>query len=182
MELIRISKEKIKISLTKAELDAYDLTVESMDYGHKRTQKAFRELFVEAKEQTGFETDGEKVFVQIFRARDGGCEIFISKIEQRSEPETRKKPKNKEELYAFSSLGEMLLLCAGLVRLGYAERSSAYVSNGVFYILFSGLNEIQAALALEYGRRREDRSRAYINEHFSLIRKNDAVQMLSSLR
>ena len=72
MELIRISEDKIKISLSKAELDSYAISVDSMDYGTEATRSVFKELFGRAKESIGFDADGEKVFVQIYSARDGG--------------------------------------------------------------------------------------------------------------
>ena len=90
LELIRISDGKIKIALTKEELAAYSLSAESIDYGREETRIVFRELLDGAKKSMGFDAEGDKVFVQIYTAKDGGCEIFVTKIE----PETRKKAEN----------------------------------------------------------------------------------------
>ncbi len=178
LELIRISSDKIKISLTKAELDAYELSVDSMDYGRDETKEVFRELFIEAREQTGFEADGEKVFVQIFRAKNGGCEIFVSKIgsHSRQMPEVKSETK---EIFAFESQEELINACRALDRCGFRGASNAYVEGESYYLLLYSPSELEAACVGEHGARILLPSMAYINEHFDIIRENDAVTVLS---
>ncbi len=181
MELIRISGDKIKISLTKAELDAYDMSVESMNYGEAATRRAFREIFIEAREQTGFEASDEKVFVQIFRAKNGGCEIFVSKIAKASkngDGVTRSKEK-RSRLYTFDDCEDMIRLCRELCRLGYKGISNAYIYENTFYLMLEDDNGAPFELACEYSSGGERYSRLYIDEHFTLIRENDAVSVLS---
>ena len=80
LELIRISGDKIKISLTKEDLKEYRITVEKMDYSEKQTKEIFRKLLSEAKNKTGFDAGKARVFIHIYQSSDGGCEIFVSKI------------------------------------------------------------------------------------------------------
>ena len=177
MELIRISLDKIKISLSKAELDAYDLTVDSIDYGQGKTKEAFRELFVEARERTGFEADGEKVFVQIFRAKNGGCEIFISKIEKEKKSEKR----ISAELFCFEELETLISACKTLIDIGFCKKSDVYSENERLYLVLYSPCEIESACVSEYAEKSALPTKEYINEHFVTVRKNDAVAVLSKL-
>ena len=180
MELIRISDEKIKISLSKAELDAYDLSITDINCKKAQTHPAFRELFVEAKEQTGFDANGKKVFVQIFRAKNGGCEIFVSKVQTKSKSNPRKAQKYIEA-HCFDDLDALIYTCRALARFGYSEKSSAYFSDGEYYLWLDTKNELALAYANEYNGILVGLSTIYISEHFSVIRENDAVDVLSKL-
>ena len=177
MELIRISLDKIKISLTKAELDAYDLTVASLDYGQSRTKAAFRELFIEARERTGFETDGEKVFVQIFRAKNGGCEIFISKIEK----DEKSEKKSVAEMFYFEELETLILACKRLIEIGFCKKSDVYSESERLYLVLYSPCEIESACVLEYAEKSALPIKEYINEHLTPIRQNDAAALFSTL-
>jgi negative regulator of genetic competence, sporulation and motility len=177
LELIRISLDKIKISLTKAELDAYDLTVDSIDYGENRTKEAFRELFVEARERTGFETDGEKVFVQIFRAKNGGCEIFVSKIAK----EKGALKEGQMRTFAFSELGDLIRSCKALMEIGFCKKSDVYIENGQFYLVLHSPCEIESGCVLEFSKELPPLNMQYIKEHFTQLRKSDAVSLFAEL-
>ena len=176
LELIRISCDKIKISLTKAELEEYALTVEEMDGAAPKTQRAFRELFVSAKDQTGFDTDGEKVFVQIFRAKGGGCEIFVSKVMKRQECA----PQN-DAAYYFSELDTLVWACRALVSMGVSSRSDAYSCDGGYILCLRSPSEIEMARVSEWAIRTSPPEPEYIGERYSLIKETDAVQTLSRL-
>lgn len=180
MELIRISDEKIKISLSKAELDAYDLSISDINCKKAQAHPAFRELFVEAKEQTGFDVDGKKVFVQIFRAKNGGCEIFVSKVTTKSKNAPRKAQKYIEA-HCFDNLDALIYTCRALAGLGYSEKSSAYFGEDEYYLWLDTKNELALAYPCEYDGVLVGLSTIYVSEHFSVIRENDAVDILSKL-
>ncbi len=80
MELIIISASKLKIMLTPPDMQYYELPAEPISCIDDQTRRAFRHIFDDAKSQVGFETEGEKLFVQLYASRDGGCEIFVSKL------------------------------------------------------------------------------------------------------
>ncbi len=178
MELIRISNDKIKISLTKAELDAYEITVDKMDYGCAEAKAIFKEIFTEAKEKAGFEAEQERVFVQIFNDKNGGCEIFISKIGAYDKKRTVKKTQTSE-MVRFNDAELLINACKSLFLCGFKARSSAYTDGKYFYLVLYAPSGVQLACATEYGNREFLYSDAYIKEHFNIIRENDAVFILS---
>ena len=177
MELIRISDKKIKISLTSAELDGYELTAETINGGDQRSKKAFRELFVQAREVADFDTDGKKVFVQIFRAEGGGCEIFVSLITGEKVTQSKK----REAAFAFSDIKELLYTCKALSRMGYEGDSRAYKSESGYSLILLNPTEEQCAYVTEWGQRIAVPSDAYVSEHYLTIRVGDAVAVLSEL-
>lgn len=82
MELIVISDRKLKIMLTEPDMAKYELQPNTADYGDLHTRAALRHIFEDAQAEIGFETQGERLFVQLYTSRNGGCEIFVTKLEE----------------------------------------------------------------------------------------------------
>ena len=80
MELIVISSSKLKIMLTAPDMQHYELQGNTLSYINESVRRAFRHIFNDVKAQAGFDTTGEKLFVQLYASRDGGCEIFVTKL------------------------------------------------------------------------------------------------------
>lgn len=80
MELIVINQSKLKIMLTPPDMQRYELCAEQMDCADEQTRRAFRHIFDDARDRIGFETAGEKLLVQLYTSREGGCEIFVTKL------------------------------------------------------------------------------------------------------
>lgn len=83
MELILIDQTKLKIMLTAPDLLHYELIpdeLEHMSCTDRHIRAAFRHIFNDAEAQTGFHTEGERLLVQMFTSKCGGCEIFVTKL------------------------------------------------------------------------------------------------------
>ncbi len=78
MELILISNTKLKIMLSESDMKKYHIGSES-DCAQGSTRRAIRTLLECAKDQIGFNTDGEEIFVQLYTSKKGGCELFVTK-------------------------------------------------------------------------------------------------------
>lgn len=78
MELILISNTKLKIMLNESDMKKYHIGSES-DCAQSSTRRAIRTLLECAKDQIGFNTDGEEIFVQLYTSKKGGCELFVTK-------------------------------------------------------------------------------------------------------
>lgn len=107
MELIVINHAKIKIMLTKPDMARYQLTTSTMDSANEHTRCAVRHILADADKQVGFDTDGQRLFVQLFASKDGGCEIFVTKL-----------GKNHDVCQPIEAREERLLAC---VREGEAD-------------------------------------------------------------
>ncbi len=80
MELIIIDESRLKIMLTQTDMCHYDLPAERITTAGASTRRAFRHIFDDARERIGFDTTGERLFVQLYTSRGGGCEIFVTKL------------------------------------------------------------------------------------------------------
>ena len=84
MELIVISESKLKITLSRPDMVKYALEGERMDCVDPRTREAFRHIFRDAHAESGFDTEGAPLFIQLYASKGGGCEIFVTKLEGES--------------------------------------------------------------------------------------------------
>ena len=80
MELLVISESKLKIMLTAPDMIKYDLTAPQTESLSVHDREALRHLFRDAKAEIGFDTEGARLFVQLYSSREGGCEIFVTKL------------------------------------------------------------------------------------------------------
>ena len=80
MELIPISMTKLKIMLTAPDMLHYELQGKDLSCVDAHTRRAFRHVLDDAHAQIGFDTRGEKLFIQLYASRDGGCELFVTKL------------------------------------------------------------------------------------------------------
>lgn len=80
MELIVISESKLKIMLSAPDMAYYELESTRVDCADAHTRAAFRHIFADARSAIGFDTAGERLLVQLYASREGGCEIFVTKL------------------------------------------------------------------------------------------------------
>ena len=75
-----ISDNKLKVMLCQEDLKHFELKAEELDYSNTETKRMFWDVLSQAKHQTGFDTDGQRVLVQLYPSKEGGCEMFVTKI------------------------------------------------------------------------------------------------------
>ena len=80
MELIMISSSKLKIMLTSEDMKEYSLDCNTLNYENTETRRAFWSILDEAKHRTGFDAASERVFVQVYPSKKGGCEMYVTKL------------------------------------------------------------------------------------------------------
>ena len=160
MEFILISENKIKVILTGEDLREFELDADELDYSNTDTKRMFWDVLSRAKHSTGFDTDGQKVLVQLYPSRCGGCEMFVTKIGALSSDEgngnsaVRSTPiisekitvkgkqrgkhyeKKRYAAFGFDSLPRLLAVCRQLQSVGYASDSLAYIDDAGRYYLF----------------------------------------------
>ena len=194
MELLLISENKIRISLTKEDLDGYSITCDKIDYDNTETRRVFWCLFDDVKQKTGFDAAESRIFIQIYPDKNGGCELYVSKINapasdnigdglaQVSLISEKAEHLSRQELYSFDGIEPLLSACRQLVALGYVGSSSAYADKrGRFYLLTEGDTK-KTCFLTEYGLRHTSKSvRLYINEHCSSVCADKAVETLGTL-
>ena len=178
MELLVISKSKLKIMLTAPDMIKYDLTVPQTESLSVHDREALRHLFRDAKAEIGFDTEGARLFVQLYSSKEGGCEIFVTKLpEDKStvpvweQEQTDAQGKSSTDLWArhLSVLSEIHQTSEDRLLQAiydFKEQENPWACRAY---RFSGLPPLLAVChrlaATGYGTRRPGRSRVYIVDH-----------------
>ena len=177
MEHILISPGKLKLMLTKRDLDKYELDGVTM-YGEDNfKRKAFRDLLADVKRSVGFDAAEDKVLIQLYPSKDGGAEVYITRLGLRHFEDEKK----ISAVYAFSSMPELISGCAKLYDRGKITKSSAWEGDGHYYLIaeeenrgresVGGLSEI----CHEY---RSPLMEAFVKEHFHCFCEESAVAII----
>ena len=125
MELIVISETKLKIMLSPPDMVHYELEGSSLNCVDDRTRAAFRHIFEDARDEIGFDTEGERLFIQLYASRGGGCEIFVTKLGEKSKISGDKEDQPTGEIAAFPTavtLGDLSDAERELLKKIYAEQ------------------------------------------------------------
>ncbi len=207
MEIIMISDCKLKVMLGEEDLKQFEIKAEQLDYSNTETKRMFWDILNRAKHQTGFDTDGQRVLVQLYPSKQGGCEMFVTKIgllysededdisrynyEEKNNSKTfqTKKHTTTYSAFAFDTTKAMISVCKRLYELGYIGESSSYIcDNGKIYLILSDLYEDECmsinefSFILEYASAEDPKKIGYfISEHGKIILENDAVSKLGKL-
>ena len=172
MELIVINQNKLKIMLSAPDMARYELESTRMDCADAHTRAAFRHIFDDARNEIGFDTQGERLFVQLYASKEGGCEIFVTKLGSPSEGNEwkngerellRRIGREEEEMtvnhterqlaplsarrtaVTFGRLDDLLTVCRRLLRDGYRGRSAVYITeseHGTTWYLFVDIPDV----------------------------------------
>lgn len=210
MEHILISPGKLKLMLTKDDLEHYKLdhTVDESCAveGTDASRMAFRLLLDDAGRITGFDAGRDKLFIQLYPSKDGGAEVYITKLGRngrdsgfRDENGTSPNERVKiNRIGVFDSMNN-LLECCRHIRCAYDIRkqsdviSSAYSDGKRYFLVISeslsyreyldsiGRFRIEAAFG-EYGRNTSDPAViSYIKEHCFVFCEKKAVKILADM-
>lgn len=188
MEIIKIGSDSLKISLCTKEADEYKL--DKID--NELMKNSFIKLLLKVKESINYKAISEKIVAEIFSAKDGGCEIFVSRVEvsepmykERITEETQKKPRQSVSVYSFNEIDKMLMAVNRLQEIRFNGMSSAYYDEEMdrYYILLDDVSpkDIRYAFLNEYAKYIKGSTCYQIKEHCKCICKKDAVRRLSNL-
>ena len=179
--------------LSQSDMSEFELSCDSIDYDNTETRRALWSILDLAKHKTGFDAAQNRVYIQVYPSRGGGCEMFVTKLGRNFRAEQTSSEKKAgpltrvckhQGIYRFAK-GVLPLLssCATLKKMGYPGRSSAYsdTRGDAAYLV---LDESQGKFSFlcEFGGVRLSSPAAeYISEHCSPICENDAVERLAEL-
>ncbi len=199
MEFILISEEKLKIILSKEEMTEFEMSPDDFDYSKISTKHILWSVLNKAHNETGFDADKCKLFVQVYASKDGGCEIYISKIRKEQfehNTNTYYEKDNTSSGGYFLSLGfdNLISLCNRLNNDKIKYHTILYYNDIGLYVLIlkpkkrfpSYYKEIEVNEPLpdyltEYGRinKLDDYTENYFEEHYIKIADGNAAELLS---
>lgn len=208
MDLIKISDTKLKIMLTSSDMTQYDLHNDHISIADIHVRNVLRRLLEKAKEQTGFDGDMTRLYVQMYPGADGGCELFISKPEgddaihaictppimQNTHSHSRALVAAERHgrdmcVYSFTRLEHLIDACKRLQKIGFCGKSDLFATNSSGFYLFlhdfptpSLYAPDEYCFLGEYGNRENARALLnYIGEYARLICRQNAVEQIAQL-
>ena len=190
MEILRINSAKLKITLTRAECEAYDIKETDGDFDSVRVRDALNKILDEA-DALDFYSGSEKLLVQLYPKDGGGAELFITKLSQVGERE-RKAVSRSQNLATYSKGYAHFSFDSrdDLVRAARAVRNKSGASDlytdreGVFILSveenkISGMSDCD--VLSEFGTRLPQGSVRLCEEWYDLVIKDNAIEQLREL-
>jgi negative regulator of genetic competence, sporulation and motility len=203
MELIVISEGRLKITLTEADMARYELA--DPQGGREdgwalapHARRALRHILADANENIDFDAEGERLFVQLYTSKGGGCEIFVTRMEDGGEARLLRAITDTsfgspaEEIRAvwmrLESLEDVTALCKRLVQCGFRGESQLYITpEPTAWYLHMSFRESRTGrlpgrldFRREYGTETGDMG-MYLAEHGRPICREGAVERMAAL-
>lgn len=202
MDLILINSTKLKIMLSPNDMTAYSLTCDNIEYDNTESRRAFWDILNVAKRKTGFDAANNRVFIQVYPSKDGGCEMYVTKITDDDDIEfdednksladesavaTKKRiPEHSDyDVYSFNELNHLINACRQLILNGYISSSSIWTDEDIprYYLAVEKAERNHCICLDEYGiKHSATATYTYISEHCRCICKDEAIQKMSLLR
>lgn len=195
MEFLLIGESKIKIVLSREEAAKYRLDTASPDVSGPGARRIFWRILEQAKSEVGFDPAGDKVLIQLYPLKGGGCELFVTKLGILSESSARLVSKSdriamlskKRSLYAFDHLEDIIGAAKAVKALSgnLSLGSDVYTENGRYYLAIEeygkGGEPVEFPCILEFGTGITAELSTYISEHADRLTDGDGIERFSSL-
>ena len=200
MELIVIGENRLKIMLTGEDMARYELADPDAEELAPHTREALRHIFADARADIGFDTDRERLLVQLFASKGGGCEIFVTRLEDTGETRLLKlvtgvreaMPVGRERRVwlRVGELDDLTALCRRLLTAGYGGESRLYIDGAertVWYLSLAlpvdgaGAVPCPWAFVWEYAAEVRGDVGMYLGEYGRLICGEGAVERMAGV-
>ncbi len=182
MEFLTVSTSKLKIMLTRTDMEKYDIDREDVDYDNPKIRRSFWRIIDKAREACGFEVAGDKLLVQFYPCKDG-CEIFVTKLGLISSGIERTISKSskvamlaiRKSVYKFEEREHVKSALALLRHDGYENNPEIYADEkGSYYVIIEERKSLSdnkdcMSVLTEYGTAVPDNLAKYIEEHSEKI-------------
>lgn len=196
-----INSEKIKIMLTREDMTKYDIRMYSLGHTGSAIKEAFAEVLADIKAKTGFDTLSSKTILQVYPSRDGGCEVYLTRLSpegggnlhsdrftddnKRSDTKITIRRWLESVVFSFENITDVIDACRVLNDIAYDRSSSLHFCLGAYYLFLEtetkpkGANDELMRLS-DYGKRISGKlTQAYIKEHGECLISDNAVSALS---
>ena len=191
VEFLVVSKTKLKAILDKEDMIKYKLDGAESGADSITSRRAFREILAVATEEVGFDTEKDKVLIQLYPSRDGGGELFVTKLGSISKTDMRAIAgsesvtmlTNISRLFRFDDL-EGLIFCAKSIG-GSDIPSTAYYIDGAYFLhaqekcTAGGISELSRIS--EFAERLPEKLVPYVKEQGRAIFTESAIEKLAAL-
>ena len=190
MDFLVINESKLKITLSKEDAERLRLDPQSASYSTADERRVFRKILDEAEAQVGFISRGDKILIQLYPSRDGGCEIFVTRLALPARAQRAIDSagnitvlEGRRELYRFSCIADLRQFAAVAAGRGFFPVSDAYITEGACFLDVeenSKRDGQEYFYINEFATRCDGDFRIYLREHYPAIHEGNALSALSA--
>lgn len=196
MEVLRISDSKVKIMLSYTDIAKFRLQDSDLNYDDPKTRRKVFDVLDYVKKHHGFDYEGDKILIQFYPSKDGGAELFVTKLGILPPASAKTISKSgkitllnaKRSIYAFDSFRDLLSAAKAIKHIKEIKSSELLLSeNGNYYLeIFERGEEkgsviLEFAPLLEFGALISREKYTYIIEHSECLTGGNAVELLAAL-
>ncbi len=182
MDIERIDKTHLKITLCKADMQELNIDYKMFSYNDQASRAIIRSMLAKANRLTGFAYTRCRLLIEVFPHADSGCTLLFTRLKAKYRSGRLRLTNVQNPVFCFSS-ADALMTCAEKIKdFGdYRFSSHLYFLNGKYYL--SILNKvgyygkIKDAFS-EFADRRCPQIDVFYRERAQLICENDALSML----
>ena len=209
MELIIINENKLKIILSKPDMDYFGLDENEFHCSLSNAREILNKILKSCQTKTSFDNvdSKERLLLQLYPDKDGGCELFVTKLPIDYGSETKEnivalekgnppalpsrseygltKIKKNTITYSFNSIDDLINACQSLKYNKMQSESELYSSiNGKYYLILRyELNENKKSTPSshlsEFGAlENSENINLYVKEYGKCICKEGAIETL----
>lgn len=180
LKIESIGKSKVKIILTKYDLEEYDLDYETLSCENSETRVLIRHLADLANSEFGFKRRGRQLVVRTLPLGAGGCVMYFSLIPHSGK--SRIKRDNGPFVYEFEDAETLLRAIETLHLHGHSKEvdSKLYFTGDTYKLVLITSHappQYMEHILTEFGHRCTSgvNALAFANEHYQLILEHDAI-------
>ena len=191
LDYLRINSSKLKITLTPDECERYGIKEHEGEFDSASVREVISDILDEAGVGSSYTRHGEKLLVQLYPLKDGGAELFITRLSVVGEREQRAITKasnistySKDVGYFLFDTLDDLTNALSLFKNG-KKCADVYLSESDKYILSideERLGALSDCDILSEFSHRLSASDAPRPEYDTLLTKGDAVELFSALK
>lgn len=184
-----IGESKIKIVLNETEAIKYSLDGTATDVGGPGARRSFWKILDLAKAEVGFDPAGDKILIQLYPLKTGGCELFVTKLGILSDSSARMVSKSdriallskKNSIYSFDTLDNIISAAKAVKsQSGEISPSSDIYTDGERYYLSideygKGGEPVEFPCILEFGTGLTAELYTYVSEHTKRLTDGDGI-------
>ena len=195
MEFLAVGESKIKIVLSREEAEEMRLESSSPDLSGPSARRSFWRILDMARSAVGFDPAGDKVLIQLYPLKSGGCEIFVTKLGILSESSARTVSRSdrvamlskRHSIYSFDDPDDLILASRAVCSLSpdLPPESDVFTDGHRYYLSIDeygkGGEPLEFPCILEFGTALAADLFDYICEHATRLTDGDGIARFSGL-
>jgi len=173
--------------LTADDVRRYALTTDAA-LSDVPDKSAFRAILTDVRGMCGFDATEDKVYIQMYPSKEGGCELFVTRMGLLTVQDARTflpvRHRAEPAAFLFERIDDLLSVCRILHVRRYRGKSAAWrdEQGRLWLFLADGAERVPFDFIGEYARRRPAADiLPFLPEHGVAICREKAVETLSAI-